>query len=48
MIRQNIYLEDWDWHVEVFYAVDQYYTDDILEELEKMGCSKVELVRTED
>lgn len=48
MVVQNIYLEDWDWHVVVYYAVDTYYTDEILEELESIGCSRYELVRAED
>lgn len=47
MIIQNIYLEDWDWHVTVFYAVDTYYTDQILDELEYIGCSQNELARAE-
>lgn len=45
MIVQNIYLEDWDWHATVYYAVDAYYTDEILEELKYTGCSKGELKR---
>ena len=48
MIVQNIYLEDWDWHVTIYYAVDMYYTDEILEELKYAGCSKMELARAED
>ena len=48
MIVQNIYLEDWDWHVTVYYAVDTYYADEILEELESIGCSWSELVKAED
>lgn len=48
MVVQNIYLEDWDWHVTVYYAVDTYYTDEILEELELIECSLPELVRAED
>lgn len=47
MIVQNIYLEDWDWHVTVYYAVDTYYTDEILDELEYIGCSKYELINAE-
>jgi len=43
MIIQNIYLEDWDWYVTVFYAVDTYYLDDILGELEEIGCSDKKL-----
>lgn len=39
MIIQNIYLKNWDWYVTVFYAVDTYYLDDILGELEEIGCS---------
>lgn len=39
MIKQNIYLRNWDWYATVFYAVDTYYLDDILGELEEIGCS---------
>ena len=39
MIRQDFYLHDWDWYVIVYYAVDTYYMDEILEELEMMGCT---------
>ena len=48
MIVQNIYLEDWDWHVTVYYAVDTYYADEILDELEFIGCGWEELVKAED
>ena len=39
MIRQDVYLEKWDWYVIVYYAVDTYYMDEILEELEMIGCT---------
>lgn len=45
MIVQNIYLEDWDWHVTVYYAVDTYYANEILDELKFLRCSKRELLR---
>ena len=48
MIIQNIYLEDWDWHITVYYAVDAYYADEILDELESIGCKWAELVKAED
>ena len=47
MIKQNIYLEDWDWHATIYYAVDSYYTDEILDELEWLGCKTSELVKVE-
>lgn len=47
MITQNIYLEDWDWTVKVFYAVDTYYIDEILGELESIGCTEYELAKAE-
>ena len=47
MVVQNIYLEDWDWHITVYYAVDSYYVDEILEELELCGCSNNELVKAD-
>lgn len=40
MIKQNFYLEDWDWYVTVYYAVDTFYMDDILGNLEEIGCSE--------
>ena len=42
MIRQDFYLHDWDWYVMVYYAVDTYYMDEILEELEMIGCTYAE------
>ena len=39
MIRQDVYLEKWDWYVMIYYAVDTYYMDEILEELEMIGCT---------
>ena len=48
MIIQNIYLEDWDWHVTVYYAVDAYYTDEIIQEMIYMNCNKKELKRAEN
>lgn len=42
MIRQDFYLRKWDWYVIVYYAVDTYYMDEILEELEMMGCTYTE------
>lgn len=33
MIKQEIYLIEYDWKITVYYAVDSYYTDEILDEL---------------
>lgn len=41
MIRQDFYLNDWDWYVIVFYAVDTYYMDEILDELDAIGCTYI-------
>jgi hypothetical protein len=38
MIIQVIYLEDYDWLIKVYYAVTTYYSDEILDELESIGC----------
>lgn len=48
MLIQDFYLEDWDWTVKVFYAVDTYYLDEILGELESIGCTGYELVKAEE
>ena len=42
MIRQDFYLNDWDWYVIVFYAVDTYYMDEILDELDAIGCTYID------
>lgn len=47
MIVQNIYLENWDWYVTVYYAVDTYYIDEILDNLAHIGCSSKELKNAE-
>lgn len=47
MVVQNIFLEDWDWHATIYYAVDSYYADEILDELEWIGCDESELVKVE-
>ena len=47
MIVQNVYLEDWDWYVKVYYAVDTFYMDSILGDLESMGCSARKLSNIE-
>ena len=38
MIRQKIYLNDYDILVHAYYATTQYYTDEILDKLYKAGC----------
>lgn len=39
MIRQHIYLEKYDWHVWVYYALSCRYAEEIMKKLEKLGCS---------
>lgn len=38
MIKQDIELERIGWHVSVYYAVDQYYADEIIDVLIRTGC----------
>lgn len=38
MIIQTIYLDKYDWLIKVFYAIDTYYIDDILSELDELDC----------
>lgn len=48
MIIQDIYLEDWDWHVTVYYAVDTYYIEDILDEVKALGGSTHTILNTKE
>ena len=38
MIRQQFDISGYDWKVEVYYAVDCYYTDEIMGRLYDIGC----------
>ena len=38
MIRQRIYLDNYDIVVHAYYAVSQYYADEILDKMYDLGC----------
>lgn len=38
MIRQDIYLKPWKWRCRIYYAIDGYYIDEIIKDLEDIGC----------
>jgi hypothetical protein len=38
MIVQDIYIKEHDWLLHAYFAVDAYYTDEIMERLWEMGC----------
>lgn len=38
MIVQDIYLPHYDWHCRVYYSVSEYWVDDILYDLKRIGC----------
>ena len=42
MIVQDFYLKQWDWQVRVYYFVDDYYYDYIVEDLKNLGASDAE------
>lgn len=44
MIVQDFYLKRWDWDVRVYYYVDDYYADDILDDLEAIGCYDTDII----
>lgn len=43
MIRQRIYLKHYKWEAWIYYAVDDYYTDEIMLRLNDIGCSRHDL-----
>lgn len=48
MLVQNIYLSKYDWDVKIYYAVDRYYTDDILKDLDDLGIDIIEQFKIKD
>lgn len=48
MIKQNIYLKDWNWVGSIYYIDSSYCAEDILEELELIGCDKKDLIKVND
>lgn len=47
MITQIIYLENYDWLIKVYYVITDY-SEEILEELESIGCHPYAFKRAED
>lgn len=38
MIRQDVYIERYDWVVHAYFAVTTYYTQEIMDKLWELGC----------
>ena len=47
MIRQRIYLDNYDILVHAYYATTQYYVEEILDRLYEIGCRGVNLRKAE-
>ena len=41
MIIRDLYIEQYRWHVHCYFAVDKYYTKEILSVLDALGCSDI-------
>lgn len=48
MIRQRIYLDNYDIVVHAYYAVSQYYADEILNKMYDVGCRGKNMRKAED
>lgn len=48
MIRQRIYIDDYDILVHAYYATTQYYVEEILSKLHDVGCHGYNLIRAEE
>lgn len=48
MIRQNFHLDRFDWKITVFYAVHDYYVEDIMDELKRIGIRGKKLDKAEE
>lgn len=47
MIKQEIYLANWDWYVKIYYAVDRYYVNEILNDLVNIKCNGEDLTEAQ-
>lgn len=47
MIVQDIYIENYDWCVKIYYAVSTYWVERILQDLRAIGCNGMELEKAE-
>jgi hypothetical protein len=45
MILQKVYLKDFDWFIRVYYAVNYFHIEDIIEDLEYLECPKSNLLK---
>ena len=45
MIRQDFYIDEYGWHVRIYYAVTTYWAGRILSDMERIGCRSVELAK---
>lgn len=48
MLVQQFTIPDYDWYVKVYYAVDRYYIDDILQDLDEMNIANDEYFIVKD
>lgn len=47
MIKFNLYLAKYDWLIRMYVAVTQYYTEEIIDSLKMIGCSRREMKKAE-
>lgn len=47
MVRQFLYLDEWDWEIIVYYDAGIYNAEEILWNLRRLGCSNDSLERAE-
>jgi hypothetical protein len=43
MIVKDLYIDNFDWHVRIFYAVTCYWTDRIIQELRDIDCPEKDI-----
>lgn len=48
MLVQTFYLPEYQWSVKVYYAVDRYYTDDILQDLDNLNIDNYEYIKAKN
>lgn len=48
MVKESVYLDSYNWKINIYFNFDCQYANEVLEELDELGISKRKLYKAED